>query len=52
MPTISQRLREFLGSPQGKRLVEQGQRQLAKPENKQKAKQMYDKLRAGRDRNR
>ena len=48
MPTLSQRLREFVSSPRGKRLIEQGQQQLAKPENKQKAKRLLDKLRAGR----
>ncbi|MCU7729406.1 hypothetical protein ODJ79_37305 [Actinoplanes sp. KI2] len=48
MPTLSERLREFFDSPQGKRLVEQGQRQLSKPENQQKAKRLLGKLRAGR----
>lgn len=48
MPTIAQRVRAFLGSPQAKRLIEQGQRQLAKPENQQKAKRLLGKLRSGR----
>ena len=48
MPTITQRLRDFASSPRGKRLIEQGQQQLAKPENKQKAKQLLDKLRSRR----
>jgi hypothetical protein len=42
MPALSQRLRDFLRSPRGRRLIEQGQRQLAKPENQQKAKQVLD----------
>jgi len=48
MPTLSQRLRGYLSSPQGKRLIEQGQRQLTKPENQQRVKQVIAKLRAGR----
>ena len=50
VPTLSQRVRAFLSSPRGKRLIEQGQRQLAKPENQQKARKMLDKLRGGRAR--
>ena len=52
MPTLAQRLRQFVDSPKGRRLIEQGQRQLAKPENKQKATQLLDKLRAGRNQGR
>jgi hypothetical protein len=48
MPTVSQRFREFLNGPRGKRLIEQGQRQLAKPENQQKVRRVLDRLRAGR----
>ncbi|AGL16196.1 hypothetical protein [Actinoplanes sp. N902-109] len=52
MATLSERLRAFLGSPRGKRLIEQGQHQLAKPENQQKARKLLDKLRGGRTRGR
>ena len=44
MASLSQRLRAFLVSPQGRRLVEQGQRQLAKPENQRKLRQLLAKL--------
>jgi predicted house-cleaning NTP pyrophosphatase (Maf/HAM1 superfamily) len=50
MPTISQRLRAFLSSPKGQRLIEQGQRQLAKPENQQRVRQMLAKMQGGRRR--
>jgi hypothetical protein len=50
MPTLSQRLGEFISSPRGKRLVEQGQHQLAKPENRKQVKRLLDKLRASRTR--
>ncbi|GAA2616539.1 hypothetical protein Adu01nite_30840 [Paractinoplanes durhamensis] len=48
MPTLSQRLRELMNDPRSKRLIEQGRRELAKPENKQKAKRLLGKLRAHR----
>jgi hypothetical protein len=44
MASPSQRLRAFLASPQGRRLVEQGQRQLARPENQRKLRQLLAKL--------
>ena len=44
MASLSQRLRAFLASPQGKRVVEQGQRELAKPENQRKLRQLLAKL--------
>jgi hypothetical protein len=44
MASLSQRLRAFLASPQGRRLVEQGQRQLARPENQRKLRQLLTKL--------
>ena len=44
MASLSQRLRDFLASPQGRRLAEQGQRQLAKPENQRKLRQLLAKL--------
>lgn len=48
MPTLSQRLQKFLASPQGKRLVAQGQQQLAKPENQRRLRQIVSKLRSRR----
>ena len=48
MPTLTQRLRTFLTSPQGKRLIAQGQRQLAKPENQQRLRKALTKLQGRR----
>ncbi|WP_271189685.1 hypothetical protein [Dactylosporangium matsuzakiense] len=48
MPTLAQRVHAFLSSSRGKRLIEQGQRQLTKPENQQKARKLLGKLRGGR----
>ena len=48
MPTLAQRLRTFLTSPQGQRLIAQGRRQLAKPENQQRLRQALTKLRGRR----
>jgi hypothetical protein len=44
MATLVQRLQKFLRSPQGQRLIEQGQRQLAKPENQAKARRLLARL--------
>jgi len=43
-----QRLQKFLGSPQGQRIIQQGQRQLAKPENQAKARRLLAKLQGHR----
>lgn len=40
MATLMQRLQRFLRSPQGQRIVQQGQRQLAKPENQAKLRRL------------
>ncbi|MBL7261529.1 hypothetical protein [Paractinoplanes lichenicola] len=48
MPSLSQRLRAFLSSPQGRRMIEQGQRQLAKPENQRKLRSLLTKLQGRR----
>jgi hypothetical protein len=46
MATLQQRIRAFLSSPQGKRLIEQGERQLAKPENQRRLRDMITRLRS------
>jgi len=46
MATLQQRIRAFLTSPQGKRLIEQGERQLAKPENQRRLRDMITRLRS------
>lgn len=48
MPTLAQRLQEFMNSPRGKRLIEQGQLQLGKPGNRKRVKRLLGKLRTGR----
>ncbi|MFI1991549.1 hypothetical protein [Actinoplanes sp. NPDC020271] len=48
MPTLLQRLREFLRSPRGKQLIERGRQELAEPENQQRARRLLGKLRDGR----
>ena len=40
MPTLMQRVQKFLRSPQGQKLVDQGRRQLAKPENQAKLRKL------------
>ena len=44
MASISQRIRTFLSSPQGQRMVDQGRRQLAKPENQQKLRALLSRM--------
>jgi len=48
MPTLMQRLQMFLRSPQGQRLIQEGQRQLARPENQAKARRLLARLRGRR----
>lgn len=52
MATLGERLRGFLGSPRGRRLIEQGQQQLSRPENQQRLRRLLERLRAGRGRGR
>jgi hypothetical protein len=44
MATLMQRLQKFLRSPQGQKIVQQGQRQLAKPENQAKLRRLATKF--------
>jgi hypothetical protein len=48
MATLSQRIQRFLTSPQGRRLVAEGRRQLAKPENQRKLRQVLGRFRSRR----
>ncbi len=48
MPTLIQRVQRFLASPQGQRALEQGRRQLAKPENQARLRQLLTRLRGKR----
>ncbi|MEV6630790.1 hypothetical protein AB0M54_08565 [Actinoplanes sp. NPDC051470] len=48
MATLMQRLQKFLRSPQGQRIVEQGRRQAAKPENQARARRLLARLQGRR----
>jgi hypothetical protein len=48
MASMQQRLRAFLNSPQGKRVIAEGQRQLAKPENQRRLRQLLARFRSRR----
>jgi hypothetical protein len=48
MATLGQRLQRFLNSPQGRRLVAEGQRQLARPENQQRLRRLIARFRSRR----
>jgi hypothetical protein len=47
MPSLAQKLRTFLNSPQGRRIVSEGRRQLAKPENQSKLRALLARFRGG-----
>ncbi|GAA4944791.1 hypothetical protein [Actinoplanes utahensis] len=44
MATITQRIQAFLQGPNGRRLADQGRRQLAKPENQQRLRSLFARL--------
>ncbi|GAA2854660.1 hypothetical protein Acy02nite_73860 [Actinoplanes cyaneus] len=44
MATLAQRVRTFLQSPRGQQLVDQGRRQLAKPENQRRLRGLFQRL--------
>jgi hypothetical protein len=44
MPTLVQRISTFLRSPRGQQLVERGRREMAKPQNQAKLRQLAAKL--------
>jgi hypothetical protein len=46
MATLQQRIRAFLTSPQGKRLIAEGERQIAKPENQRRLRQVIARFRS------
>jgi len=41
---ISDKIRSLLNSPKGRQVVERGQRELRKPENQQKLKNLLNKV--------
>lgn len=44
MPTMQQRIKEFLASPKGQQLVQRGRQELAKPSTQQKLRQLAGRL--------
>jgi hypothetical protein len=44
MANVTQRIKDFLRSPQGRRLIEQGKRELAKPQNREKLKALAQRF--------
>jgi hypothetical protein len=48
--SLVQRITAFLRSPKGQQLVDRGRRELAKPENQAKLKQVANRFSAGRRR--
>ncbi|MFC7534000.1 hypothetical protein [Actinoplanes sp. GCM10030250] len=48
MATLAQRVRTFLQGPQGRRLVDQGRRQLAKPENQRRLRGLFSRMQSRR----
>jgi hypothetical protein len=48
MASMQQRLRAFLSSPQGQKAIAEGKRQLAKPENQRRLKQLLARFRSRR----
>jgi hypothetical protein len=48
VPTVIERLRAFLRSPQGQRLARQARDQLSKPENQRRLRQLAQRLRQRR----
>jgi len=48
MATLAQRLQRFLRTPQGQRVIDQGRRQLAKPENQARLRRALARLQGRR----
>jgi hypothetical protein len=42
--TLAQRITRFFKSPQGRRMVDEGRRQLAKPENQRRLRDLLSRL--------
>lgn len=48
MPTLMQKLMRFLSSPAGRRVVEHGRRELAKPANQEKLRRLASRVTSNR----
>ena len=44
MANLTQRIKDFLRSPAGQKLIAQGKRELAKPENRRKIKALAERI--------
>jgi hypothetical protein len=44
MASVSDRIKKFVDSPRGRKLIEAGQRELAKPSNQRKLRELAAKL--------
>ncbi|MFB9415181.1 hypothetical protein [Dactylosporangium matsuzakiense] len=52
MPTLMQRVMRFLNSPNGRRVVEVGRRELSKPANQEKLRRLASRVASSRTRRR
>jgi hypothetical protein len=50
VPSIIQRIMRFLQSPNGRRVVDMGRRELSKPTNQEKLRRLASRARGGRTR--
>ena len=50
VPTIAQRIMRFLNSPNGRRVVEMGRRELSKPANQEKLRRLATRAMSSRNR--
>jgi hypothetical protein len=46
--SLAERIKRFLASPKGRRLIEQGQRELAKPSTQRKLRELVTRFTRGR----
>jgi hypothetical protein len=44
MANVTQRIKEFLRSPAGQRLIERGRQELAKPHNRERLKALAQRI--------
>jgi hypothetical protein len=44
MANVTQRIKQFLNSPAGQRLLERGRQELAKPQNRERLKALAQRL--------
>jgi hypothetical protein len=52
VPSITQRIMRFLSSPNGRRVIEMGRRELSKPANQEKLRRLATRAMSSRSRRR